>query len=172
MKGLENQEEPFTIFRSFIHMISYNPIIILFKNPLLIFSPPSSPLREPLLCSLHLWSLLLFCFIYYFLGSIYHKVISSDVIKCLIYLTYCESERKSVSHSVTSDSATPWPVTHQAPLCPPSPYMLLQMEKYHSFLWTSSIPLCVHVCVCMDVYHIFVHLSVDGCLKCLNTLQL
>ena len=153
-------------------MISYDPIIILFKNPLLISPPPSSPLREPLVCSLHLWSLLLFCFIHYFLGSIYHKVISSGIIKCLIYFTYHESERKSVSRSVTSDSATPWTVTHQAPLCHPNPYMLLQMAKYHSFLWMSSIPLCVHVCVYMDIYHIFVHLSVDGHVKCLNTLAI
>ena len=44
--------------------------------------------------------------------------------------------------------------------------------KYHSFSWMSSIPLCVHVCVYMDIYHIFVHLSVDGHVKRLNTLAI
>ena len=43
--------------------------------------------------------------------------------------------------------------------------------KYHSFLWMSSIPLCVHVCVYMDIYHIFVHLSVDGHLGCFHVLE-
>ena len=42
--------------------------------------------------------------------------------------------------------------------------------KISFFLWISSIPLCVRVCVCMDIYYIFVHFSVDGHLKCLNTL--
>ena len=28
----------------------------------------------------------------------------------------------------------------------------------------------MYVCVCMDIYYIFVHFSVDGHLKCLNTL--
>ena len=29
--------------------------------------------------------------------------------------------------------------------------MLLQMAKFHSFLWLSNIPLCVCVCVCVCV---------------------
>ena len=29
--------------------------------------------------------------------------------------------------------------------------MLLQMAKFHSFLWLSTIPLCVCVCVCVCV---------------------
>ena len=40
--------------------------------------------------------------------------------------------------------------------------MLLQVAKFHSFLWLSSNPLCVCVCVC--VYHsLFIHSSVDDC---------
>ena len=31
--------------------------------------------------------------------------------------------------------------------------MLLQMALFHSFLWLSSIPLCICMCVC--VYHMF-----------------
>ena len=43
--------------------------------------------------------------------------------------------------------------------------MLLQMALFHSFLWLSSIPLCVCVCVC--AHHIFfIHSSVDGHLGC------
>ena len=30
---------------------------------------------------------------------------------------------------------------------PPSPSMLVQMAKFHSFIWLSSIPLCVCVCL-------------------------
>ena len=30
--------------------------------------------------------------------------------------------------------------------------MLLQMALFHSFLWLSSIPLCVCVCVCICIY--------------------
>ena len=45
--------------------------------------------------------------------------------------------------------------------CLPNPSMLLHMAKFCSFLWLSSIPLCVCVCVC--VYHIFlIHSSVNG----------
>ena len=42
--------------------------------------------------------------------------------------------------------------------------------KISFFLWISSIPLCVRVCVCvcMDIYYIFVHFSVDGHLKVLK----
>ena len=34
--------------------------------------------------------------------------------------------------------------------------MLLQRAKFHSFLWLSSIPLCI------CIYHTFIHSSVDG----------
>ena len=49
--------------------------------------------------------------------------------------------------------------------------MLLQMAKFDSFLWLTSIPLCVCVCVCVCVYRytphiIFICLSVDGHLDC------
>ena len=63
--------------------------------------------------------------------------------------------------------------------------MLLQMAKSHSFLWLSSIPLCVYVCVCVCVcihiyiyiythtYHIFfIHSSVDGNLGCFHILAI
>ena len=40
--------------------------------------------------------------------------------------------------------------------------MLLQMARFHSYLWLNSIPLCVAVPVCMCIYHIFfIHLSMD-----------
>ena len=51
--------------------------------------------------------------------------------------------------------------------------MLLQMAKFHSFLWLSSIPLCVCVCVCVCVYHIFfIHPSVYGHLVCFHILAI
>ena len=54
--------------------------------------------------------------------------------------------------------------------------MLLQMAPYHSFLWLSSIPLCVCVCVCMYVYTyiyiFFVHSSTDGHLDCFHVLAI
>ena len=57
------------------------------------------------------------------------------------------------------------------PQCPPSPSMLLQMAKFHSFLWLTSIPLCV--CMCVRAYHIFfTHLSVDGHLGCFHVLAI
>ena len=34
--------------------------------------------------------------------------------------------------------------------------MLLQMVEFHSFLWLISIPLCVHMCVC--VYFIYIYM--------------
>ena len=40
----------------------------------------------------------------------------------------------------------------------PRPCMLLQMAKFHPFLWLSSIILCV----CLYIYRIFIHSSVDG----------
>ena len=45
--------------------------------------------------------------------------------------------------------------------------MLLQMAFY-SFLWPSTIPLCVCVCVC--VFTFFTHSSVDGHLGCFYVL--
>ena len=43
--------------------------------------------------------------------------------------------------------------------------MLLQMAKFHSFLWLSSIPLEIYIS------HIFfIHLSVDGHLGCFHVL--
>ena len=71
--------------------------------------------------------------------------------------------------------------------------MLLQMALFHSFLWLSSIPLCVYMCVCMCVcvcvcvcvyththththihtYHIFfIHLSVNGHFGCFHALAI
>ena len=45
--------------------------------------------------------------------------------------------------------------------------MLLQMELFHSFLWLSSIP----VCVCP--YHIFfIHSSVGGYIGCFHILAI
>ena len=44
--------------------------------------------------------------------------------------------------------------------------MLLQMAKFHSFLWLSSIPLCVCLCVCIYIYYIFNHSIVNGHLDC------
>ena len=46
------------------------------------------------------------------------------------------------------------------------PSMLLQMALFHSFIWPSSIPLCVCVCVCVCVCiqtaSLFIHLSMDS----------
>ena len=46
--------------------------------------------------------------------------------------------------------------------------MLLQTALFYSFLWLSNIPLCVFVCVC--VYCIFIHSSVDEHLGCFHVL--
>ena len=47
--------------------------------------------------------------------------------------------------------------------------MLLQMALLHSFLWLSSIPLCVRVCVC--IHHTFcISSSVGGYLGCIRVL--
>ena len=59
--------------------------------------------------------------------------------------------------------------------CAPGLPILLQMANFPSFLWLSSIPLCVCVCVCvcvcMCMYHIFfIHSSVDGHLGCFHIL--
>ena len=55
--------------------------------------------------------------------------------------------------------------------------MLLQVAKFHSFLWLSSIPLCVHAHthtythICMYESHIFfIQSSVDGHLGCFHIL--
>ena len=46
------------------------------------------------------------------------------------------------------------------------PSMLLQMALFFSFLWLSSIPLCI-------LYHIFlIHSSVDGLLGCFHVLAI
>ena len=52
--------------------------------------------------------------------------------------------------------------------------MLLQMAKFDSFLWLSSIPLYVCVCVCVSVciHHLFIHSSVDGHLGCFHVLAI
>ena len=44
--------------------------------------------------------------------------------------------------------------------------MLLQMAKFHSFLWLSSIPLCIYI------YHIFIRSSVGGHLGCFHILAI
>ena len=52
---------------------------------------------------------------------------------------------------------------------------MLQISKFHSFLQLSSSPLslCVYVCECMCVFHIFfIHLSVDGHLAWLHILAI
>ena len=47
--------------------------------------------------------------------------------------------------------------------------MLLQVELFYSFLWLSSIPLCV--CVCVYTHHIlFIHSSVNEHLVCFHVL--
>ena len=62
--------------------------------------------------------------------------------------------------------------------------MLLQMAWFHSFLWLSSIPvcvcMCVHVCVCVCVCvyacacvcvcHVVIHSSVHRHLGCFHVL--
>ena len=52
--------------------------------------------------------------------------------------------------------------------------MLLQMGLFHSFLWGSSIPLCVCVCVCVytHISIFFIHSSVDGHLGCFHVLAI
>ena len=40
--------------------------------------------------------------------------------------------------------------------------MLLQMALFHSFLWLSSIPLCVCVYTHTHTHHISIHFSVSG----------
>ena len=57
--------------------------------------------------------------------------------------------------------------------------MLFQIENFCSFLWLSSISLCVRVCVCIYVYtHIhtyyifFIHSSVEGHLGCFRILAI
>ena len=40
--------------------------------------------------------------------------------------------------------------------------MLLQMAKFHSFLWLNSIPLCIYIYIYIYIYHIFIQSSVDG----------
>ena len=49
--------------------------------------------------------------------------------------------------------------------------MLLQMAKFYSFLWLSSITLCIYICVCVTP-HIFIHSSVDGHLSCFHILAI
>ena len=46
--------------------------------------------------------------------------------------------------------------------------MLLQMALFHSFLWLSSIPLCVSLCIQTHTHtpHFFIHSSPDGHLGC------
>ena len=44
--------------------------------------------------------------------------------------------------------------------------MLLQIVLFHSFLWLSDIPLCIYI------YHIFIHSSVDGDLDCFHVLAI
>ena len=50
--------------------------------------------------------------------------------------------------------------------------MMLQLAKFHSFLWVSNIPVCVCVCVCVCVLCVcdtfFIHSSVDGHLGCFH----
>ena len=48
--------------------------------------------------------------------------------------------------------------------------VLLQMAKFHSFLWLSRIQVCVCVCVCVCVY--LIHSSADGHLGCLHILAI
>ena len=50
--------------------------------------------------------------------------------------------------------------------------MLLQMARFHSFLWLSNIPVgCVCMCVC--VHHIFfIHSSVSGHSGCFHVLAI
>ena len=59
--------------------------------------------------------------------------------------------------------------------------MLLQMALFHSFLWMSSIPLCVCVCVCVCMcththththYIFFIHSCIDTHLGCFHVLTI
>ena len=57
--------------------------------------------------------------------------------------------------------------------CPPNPSMLLQMANFHSFLWLSTVSLCVCiVCVCVCVCDIFIHSSVGRHLGYFHTLAI
>ena len=53
--------------------------------------------------------------------------------------------------------------------------MLLEMKRFHSFLWLSNIPVgaCVCVCVCVYTYHIFlIRSSITGHLGCFYNLAI
>ena len=51
--------------------------------------------------------------------------------------------------------------------------MLLQMALFCSFLWLSSIPLCMCVYINIRTHHIiFIHSSVDGHLGCFHVLAI
>ena len=52
---------------------------------------------------------------------------------------------------------------------PPSPSMLLQIEKCHSSLWLCTIVLSLCVCVPHDL---FIHSSIDGHLDCIYILRI
>ena len=51
-------------------------------------------------------------------------------------------------------------------------YMLPQMALFHSFLWLSSIPGCMHVCVVCVFQIFFIHSSVDRHLGCFHVLAI
>ena len=53
--------------------------------------------------------------------------------------------------------------------------MLLQMARFHYFLWLSNIPLYIYVCVCYTHTHILIHTtssSIDGHLGCFHILAI
>ena len=54
-------------------------------------------------------------------------------------------------HSISHVSDTKWPLSDLLSMIISMSSVLLQMALLHSFLWLSSMPLCVCVCVCVCV---------------------
>ena len=51
--------------------------------------------------------------------------------------------------------------------------MLLQMARFHPFLWLSSISLYIYIYIYIYICHsFFIHLSVDGHLGCFPVLDI
>ena len=58
-----------------------------------------------------------------------------------------------------------------------TPFVLLQMTRFHSFLWLNNILVCVCVCVCVHarahVHHIYlISSSISGHLGCFHNLAI
>ena len=50
--------------------------------------------------------------------------------------------------------------------------MLLQIARFHSFLWLSNIPLCIYVCVCVCVCIKLLYSFIDVHLCCFHILTI